>query len=101
MDKSSFNPDTRYTIAWQDPHGRVQPAIIYVYRVHEKFMIARMTGGDGLLRKIAYADVHKIVSADAVAARDRTYLPAALLDEKAWGGRTVMQHYAGSPQRGK
>lgn len=33
MDKNDFNPDTRYTITWRDPDGKVQPANIYVYRV--------------------------------------------------------------------
>lgn len=101
MDKSEFQPDTRYTITWRNPQGRLQPAAIYVYRVYPSFMIVRMTGGDGLLHKITYPEVEKIVSSAPVAPRDRTFLPAAVLDERAWRDRSTMQHYAGSPQRGK
>lgn len=49
MDKNDFKPDTRYTIAWQPPDGRAQAANIYVYRVFDAFMVARLTGADGLL----------------------------------------------------
>ena len=52
MDKSDFKPDTRCTITWQAPDGRVQPANIYIYRVYEHFLVARLTGANGLLRKI-------------------------------------------------
>lgn len=101
MDKTDFQPDTRYTITWRDAAGNVRPARIYVYRVYDAFMIARSTGGDALLRKIAYPEVVRIVAAQPVALSDRYAAPTALLDEKNWRDRTVMEHYSTSPARGK
>lgn len=101
MEKTDFQPDTRYAIAWQQTDGRVIPATIYVYRTHDPYMIVRMTGSDGALRKIAYADVTRIVTTETVAAENRRPVPAALLDEKTWRDRTEMEHYASSPARGK
>ena len=101
MDKNAFHPDTRYTITWQDPEGRVQAANIYVFRVHDDFMITRLTGSDGLLRKISFAEVLKIVKEEPVAVQARLFVPAALLDAKVWRDRVTMQHTGGSPQRGK
>lgn len=101
MDKSDFHPDTRYTIAWRDPAGNVRPATIYVYRVYDAFMVVRSTGGDALLRKIAYPEVVKIVASQPVAPSERYMVPAAVLDEKNWRDRAVMAHYATSPARGK
>ena len=101
MDRTDFQPDTRYTITWRDATGRTRPATIYVYRVYDEFMIARPTGGDALLRKITYPEVLRIVSTQAVAPSDRYAVPAALLDENSWRERTVMAHYSTSPARGK
>ncbi|MDH5536441.1 MAG: hypothetical protein OEZ08_12860 [Betaproteobacteria bacterium] len=101
MDKNDFQPDTRYTITWGDRQGGSRPATIYVYRAHSEFLVARLVGGDGLLRKITYAEVLKIVAAEPVAPGDRSFVPNAMLDEKTWRDRSVMQHAAGSPQRGK
>jgi hypothetical protein len=101
MDKNAFHPDTRYTITWQDPEGRVQAANIYVFRVHDDFMVTRLTGADGLLRKISFAEVLKIVKEEPVAPQARLFVPAALLDAKVWRDRVTMQHTGGSPQRGK
>jgi len=101
MDKSSFKPDTRYTLTLRDAAGRPRPANIYVYRVYEQFMVARDTSGDGLVRKVAYDAIDKIVDESAVAPDERYFLPAAVLDEKSWKDRSVMQHYASSPGRGK
>jgi hypothetical protein len=101
MDKRDFNIDTRYTLTLRDATGRVTPCALYVYRVYDAFMIARLAGGDALLRKIAYPDVVRIVSAEPVAPADRYMVPAALLEEKTWRDRDVMLHYATSPARGK
>lgn len=101
MNKNDFNPDTRYTIAWRDPTGRVRPCAIYVFRAYDAFLIARLTGGDALLRKFLYSDVFKIVAAESVAPSDRYLVPAALLDEKTWAERVEMSHYATSPASGK
>lgn len=101
MEKNDFEPDTRYTVAWQPPGGHVVAATLYVHRLHESFMIARISGADGTLRKIAYPEIIRIVSAEAVAPAQRRPVPAALLDEKSWRERTVMAHYASSPALGK
>lgn len=101
MDKNDFKPDTRYTITWQTADGRAQPANIYVYRVYDGFLVARLTGADGLLRKIAYPEILKIVSVKAVEPARRYAVPAPLLDEKTWRDRVVMAHYSSSPRLGK
>ena len=101
MDKSSFKPDTRYTLTLRDPQGKPRPANLYVYRVYDQFMVARSTSGDGLVCKIAYADVERVVDETPVPPAERYFLPAAMLDEKNWRDRSVMQHYASAPGRGK
>ncbi len=101
MDKNDFKPDTRYTIAWRDPDGKVQPANIYVYRVFDSFLVARLTGADGLLRKITYPEILKIVLAKEVEPNQRYAVPGPLLDEKTWRDRVVMAHYSSSPRLGK
>jgi len=101
VDKSTFKQDTRYTITWRSPEGKMRPANIYVYRLYENFMIARMTEKDGLLYKIAYGDVLKIVKELPVAQENQFMIPSAVLDEKAWKDRTVMQRYSSSPHMGK
>jgi hypothetical protein len=101
MDKTDFKPDTRCTITWQPPDGRAQPANIYVYRVYDNFLVARLTGADGLLRKIKYPEILKIVSAKEVSADQRYCVPSQLLDEQTWRDRVVMAHYSSSPRLGK
>jgi hypothetical protein len=101
MNKDDFRPDTRCTISWRNPQGRVQAANVYVFKVCERFLIGRLTGDDALLRKIDYQDVLKVVSTTDVAPVDRYALPAAVTDENTWRDRVVMQHYATSPRRGK
>lgn len=101
MDKTDFKPDTRCTITWRAPDGRMQPANIYIYRVYEHFLVARLTGADGLLRKITYPEILKIVATKEVAPAGRYCLPSQLLDEQTWRDRVVMAHYSSSPQFGK
>ncbi|HSN38962.1 MAG TPA: hypothetical protein VLT92_02095 [Burkholderiales bacterium] len=101
MDKNDFKPDTRYTVTWRAPDGKVQPANIYVYRVFENFLVARLTGADGLLRKITYPEILKIVSAKTVEPGRRYAIPGPLLDEQTWRDRVVMAHYSSSPRLGK
>jgi hypothetical protein len=101
MDKSDFQADTRYTISWQRPDGRIVPATFYVHKIHDNAMIVRFTGADAALRKIGYAEVQKIVAAEAVPPEQRRSVPAALLDESTWRDRSEMAHYASSPARGK
>lgn len=101
MDKSSFKENTRYTITWRTPEGKLSPANIYIYKMFDKAMIARMTDKSGFLYKIAYDDVTKIVKEKAVAQEDQFSIPSAVLDEKIWKDRTMMERYSSSPHMGK
>jgi hypothetical protein len=101
MEKEDFKPDTRYTISWRNPAGKVQPAQIYVYRAHAKFMVARMTSEAGVLRRIGYDEVLRVAKESPVEPAARLALPAALLDEKFWRDRVTLEHYASSPAAGK
>lgn len=101
MDKSAFKPDTRYTITWRAPDGKLRPANIYVFRLYDQFMVARMTDKSGFLYKIPYEDITRIVLEKPVGERDRFLIPAAVLDEKNWKDRTVMERYSSSPHMGK
>jgi len=100
-DKSLFKPDTRYTITLRMANNTVSPADIYVFRAYDKFLVARLAGADGLLRRIDYAQIERVVRTTEVVTADRYQVPAALLDEKSWVSREVMQHYASSSSKGK
>lgn len=101
MDKSAFKTDTRYAVTWRESSSKLRPANLYIYRLYEKFMIARMTDQGGLLHKIPYEDIVKIVMETPVAKQDQFYIPAAVLDEKTWKDRTTMERYSSSPHMGK
>jgi hypothetical protein len=101
MDKKAFNPDTRYTLVHRDATGRSRPMNIYAYRAYAEFLVARDLSGAGLLRKIPYGEIERIVRAEPVAPEARYLLPAGILDERNWRDRAAMQHYATSPGRGK
>jgi hypothetical protein len=101
MERQAFKPDTRYALACKDAQGRVRPLNVYVYRLYDKFMVARDTGAAGLVRRIDYSDVERIVRETEVAPADRFFLPAGVLEEASWRDRSVMQHYASAPGRGK
>jgi hypothetical protein len=101
VEKSSFKENTRYTITWRNPDGKMRPANIYVYKMFDANMIARMTDSGGLLHKIAYADVLKIVKEKAVDKENQFSIPSAVLDEKVWKDRSVMERYSSSPHMGK
>jgi hypothetical protein len=101
MDRLAFKQDTRYTLTLLDEHGKARPASLYVYRVYEKFMVARETGGAAQLCKVPYERVVAIVDEAPIGPAARYLLPAAVLDEKTWKDRDTMQHYASAPGRGK
>lgn len=101
MEKTDFKTDTRYTLTWRNAEGKLRPINVYVYRLYEKFMIARMTDKDGFLYKIAYDDIIKIVIEKSVDPDEYFAIPAAVLDEKNWKDRNVMQRYSTSPGIGK
>lgn len=101
MDKSEFTPDTRCTLVLRDAAGRQRLANVYVYRAYAGFLVVRAAGEDGLVRKIPYEHIERVVDSAPVPPARRYALPAAILDEKAWLEREVMQHYASAPGRGK
>jgi hypothetical protein len=101
MDKQAFKPDTRYTLVHRDPAGRVRPLNVYVYRAYDQFLVARDLTGAGLLRRIPYGEIERIVLEAPVPPEARYFLPAGILDERNWRDREAMQHYATSPGRGK
>jgi hypothetical protein len=101
LKKEDFKPHARYTITLKWDGDKARPANIYVYRLYDGFMIARMLDQGGILRKIPYGDVIRIVQAVEVPAAERFFVPEALLAEKLWRDRTVMQHYGSSPRLGK
>lgn len=101
MKKEDFAPHTRYTVTWRDPQGKLRPANLYVYRLYDAFMIARMTDQSGVLCKISYDDIVKIVKIRQVAKEDQFYIPDAVLKESTWADRSSMQRYSSSPHMGK
>lgn len=101
MKKDDFKVHTRYTVTWRDPEGRLKPANFYVYRLYDAFMIARRTDQNGLLCKVPYGDVVKIVKEQPVAPEDQFYIPEAVLKENTWANRTSMERYSSSPHMGK
>lgn len=101
MDKSDFKADTRCTITWQRPGGPARPANLYVHRVYDGFLVARVAGAESRLRKIAYPEILKLVASETVDVAELRPVPAALLDEKTWRDRDELEHYSSSPQLGK
>lgn len=101
MNKRHFKENTRYAITLMDENGRLRPANIYVYRLHDDFMIARFTDKTGILNKIPYDSVTKIVKTTEVAPEARFMVPDILLSAKTWQTRSSMQTYSSSPRVGK
>lgn len=101
MEKNDFHENVRYTVTWRDAGGKLRPANIYVMKRFEESMIVRQTEKEGLLRKIKYTDVVKIVKSAAVAVQDRCYVPEAVLHERNWKDRTEIQHYSSASHTGK
>ena len=101
MNKRNFQENTRYAIALKDENDRMRPANIYVYKLHDDFMIVRFTDKSGMLHKVPYGDVTKIVKTIEVAPEARFMVPDILLSAKTWQSRTSMQAYSSSPRVGK
>lgn len=101
MNKSDFEESMRYTVAWKDENGKARPVNFYTYVLHDDFMIVRMTDKTGLLHKIAYEDVMKIVKSKPSTDAKTFVMPAAVLDSKTWAGRTTMMAYGSAPGMGK
>ena len=101
MDRSDFQENTRITVSYKDKDGKLRPANFYVYKLFDEFMIVRSTDNDGLLRKLAYSDIAKLVKQKPV---DRNHLyavPDDILHHSIWQNRDTMFHYASAPGRGK
>jgi hypothetical protein len=64
-------------------------------------MVVRNTDSDGLLRKLRYAAVERIVAASAVPEGERLALPEAMLQPAFWADRESCVAYGSSPARGK
>lgn len=101
MEHKDFKEHTRVTVTWKDENGKLRPGNFYIYKLFGDSMIVRARDKDGLLRKLPYADVLKIVRKEEVDPEYRFMLPAAILDEKTWKSRTVMQHASSAPNLGK
>lgn len=101
MDKNDFKEGTRYTLTVKGEQGQLRPANIYVYKLFDEFMVVRNTNNDGLIRKLAYDNVVKIVREREVPREDRFYLPEQLLGENVWQNRDFINSYSSSPHMGK
>lgn len=101
MEKQHFHEHCRYTVTLTDTNGKLRPANIYVFKLNESDMIIRETDKSGLLRKVAYDQITKIVKEKAVPEQDRYYIPDAVLDESTWQSRSEMFRYSSSPHMGK
>ena len=100
MEKKDFKENTRCTLA-ANINGKQRPANVYILKLHNDYMIVRLTDREGILRKITYSDVSKIVACHDVPKQNHYATPAILLSEKNWLDRTEIQHYASSPHMGK
>jgi len=101
LEKNDFAEGMRYAATLKDANGKLRPANFFVYKLFDDFMIARMTDKAGLVHKIAYADVVKIVKTIKVASPKHFMLPDQLLNPKIWATRTTMQAYGSAPGLGK
>lgn len=101
MEKNDFAEGMRYAVTLKDDSGKLRPANFFVYKLFDDFMIVRMTDKGGLLHKIAYANVTKIVKTMKVASPKHFMLPEQLLNPKIWANRNTMQAYGSAPGMGK
>lgn len=101
MQKQDFQEHHRYTVALRDENGKVRPVNFYVYKLFADDMIIRRTDKEGMIYKVKYDDVLKIVKTQAVEKNNFYTLPAAVLDAKTWKSRNSMQAYSSSPHLGK
>ena len=99
--KQDFSEGTRYALTVRDADGRQRPANVYVFRLHDDFMVVRNTAGDGLLRKLGYDEVQRIVSATPAAPSEQLSVPDAMLQATFWKDRQSCAAYGSSPARGK
>ncbi len=101
MLKEDFEESTRYALTVRRKSGKLQPANVYVYRRFDEFMIVRNTQDSGLLEKLRYEDVQKIVRSAPVPPAKQLAMPDALLQPKFWAEREFVEAYSSSPSVGK
>ena len=101
MERGDFQENTRITVSYRDKDGKLRPGNFYVYKLFDEFMVVRATDNDGLLRKLRYGDIVKIVRSRKADRSRLYYLPDELLEEGVWQNRETMFHYASGPGRGK
>lgn len=103
MDKNEFKQDGHYAVTLRSAEGRLRPANLYIHRITDDYMIARHTSGPdvGLLFKLRYDDVVKIVRTHPVLDRKRFMIPEAMLKPKLWESRESMRAYSSAPGLGK
>jgi len=101
VERSDFQENTRITVTYRDKSGKLRPGNFYVYKLFDDFMIVRSTDNDGLLRKMAYSDVVKIVKSKPADRHNMYYVPDDVLQESMWKDRDSMFQYASAPGRGK
>ncbi len=103
MEKSDFETNGHYTVTLRAPDGQLRPANLFVHRLEDAYLIVRHTSGPdlGLLVKLDYDDVVKIVRTLPVLDRKRFMIPEAMLKPKLWENRDTMRAYSSAPGLGK
>ncbi|MFN4263836.1 MAG: hypothetical protein ACK4IT_09575 [Thioalkalivibrionaceae bacterium] len=103
MEKNDFKVNGHYSVTLRDNSGKLRPANLYVHRMDDETMIARHTSGAdvGLLVKVKYADILKIVKTHPVLDRKKFMIPEAMLLPKLWASRDSMRTYSSAPGLGK
>jgi hypothetical protein len=103
VDKNAFKKDGHYAVTLRTAEGRLRPANLYVHRIEEGYMLARHTSGPdlGLLVKLRYDDVVKIVRTHPVLDGKRFMIPEAMLKPQLWESRDSMRAYSSNPGLGK
>jgi hypothetical protein len=103
MEKSAFRKDGHYAVTLRSADGRLRPANIYVHCTEDDYMIARHTSGPdvGLLVKLGYDSVVRVVRTHPVLDRKRFMIPEAMLKRQLWETRDTMRTYSSAPGLGK
>ena len=103
MEKSAFTANGHYAVTLRSREGRLRPANLYVHRLEDAYMIARHTSGPdvGMLVKLGYDDVVKIVRTHPVLDSKRFMIPEAMLKPQLWATRDTMRAYSSGPGLGK
>lgn len=101
MNKGHFKENTRYAVTIKDENRTLRPTNIYIYRLYPDYMIARHMSTNGLLFKISYHNIVKIVKEIPVAPEARFMVPEMVLNPDNWENKSQMVVYGSSPGVGK